>query len=92
MASELQRANIRQELAWLDGYDPAAHAQALEAIADQRDEVRLQTYLWWANVPGVPGDVAGDAVAKLTRQVECETDELRRRAAEIAADHLRSQL
>jgi hypothetical protein len=92
MASELQRANIRQELAWLDGYDPAAHPQALEAIADPRDEVRLQTYLWWANVSGVPGDVGRDAVAKLMRQVECETDDLRRRAAEIARDHLRSQL
>lgn len=84
LASELARANVQAEFPWLQAYDPGAHGAALAALDDTRDEVRLQTCLWWAHAADVPSDVGSTVADKLSALIARESDDVRRRAAELA--------
>jgi hypothetical protein len=89
LATELERTAILREHPWLSGFDPAALPQAIAALDDARPLVRLQTYLWWANASEIPSAARADALTKLAASATRETDDVARRAAEIAHAVLR---
>jgi hypothetical protein len=89
LAGELERAAIRRELPWLAAYSEDAAPQAAAAIDDAREGVRLQVYLWWANASAIPAAIRAEVAGKLAVQAERETDELTRRAAQLAHAHVR---
>jgi hypothetical protein len=89
LAGDLQRAEIRRELPWLAAYAKDAWPKAVGALDDARVAVRLQVYLWWTNAPQIPADVRASAAAKLAAQCERETDDVTRRAAQLALAQVR---
>lgn len=89
LAGELQRATIRRELPWLTEWSEAAVPQAVAALDDARDYVRLQVYMWWANAASIPASVRPAVADKLAQLATRETDEVTRRAAELAHAHVR---
>lgn len=89
LAGELERATIRRDLPWLAEYSEAAVPKAVAAIDDARAPVRLQVYLWLANAGAIPADARATLATKLGAQIERETDDVTRRAAEIALAHVK---
>ena len=89
MSGELQRATIRRELPWLTEYSEAALPQAVAALDDPRDFVRLQVYMWWANAAAIPAATRTKVADKLATLAGRETDDVTRRAAELAHAHVR---
>jgi hypothetical protein len=89
LAGEVERAAIRREMPWLSGYAENALPQATAALADPRQPVRLQVYLWWANATGVPSKARTGAAEAIAAALDAETDEVTHRAAQIALAHLR---
>jgi F0F1-type ATP synthase membrane subunit c/vacuolar-type H+-ATPase subunit K len=88
LAGEVERAAIRREHPWLEAYASEALSAAEAAIDDPREAVRLQVYLWWTSAVAVSPEVRPVIVAKLAAGVERETDDVVRRAAQLAHAHL----
>jgi hypothetical protein len=89
LAGELERAAIRREMPWLSAYSEHALPKATAGLADPRQPVRLQVYLWWANATGVPSKARAAAIEAIAAALDAETDEITHRAAQIALAHLR---
>lgn len=89
MAGEVERAAIRREMPWLSAYAEHALPQATAALADARQSVRLQVYLWWANATSVPTKIRTSVGDTIAAQLDAETDEVTHQAAQIALAHLR---
>jgi hypothetical protein len=90
IAGELERIQIRRELPWLAAFSEDALPRAAAAIDDTRDAVRLQVYLWWANATAIPAAMRTEVADKIAARAERETDEVTRRAAQLAHAHVRA--
>jgi hypothetical protein len=91
LAGELERVAVRRELPWLAAFAEDALPEALAALDDPREPVRLQVYLWLANAPAIPAKVGATIADKLAAQAERETDDVTRRAAQLAYAHVRGE-
>jgi hypothetical protein len=90
MAGELERASIRTEFPWLAEFAEDALPKAVAALDDTRESVRLQVYMWWCNAGTIPAAIRKSAADKLGALAGRETDEVTRRAAQLALAHVQA--
>ena len=90
MAGELERASIRNEFPWLAAFDEDALPKAVAALDDARESVRLQVYMWWCNAGTIPAAIRKGAADKLGALAGRETDDVTRRAAQLALAHVQA--